>query len=63
MPQIVVVSTSLESDDAEMLADRCVAVGAEVIKLSPEAQMDSGLSAMLKNAGNRAKVRSLRRGF
>jgi hypothetical protein len=62
MPQLVVVSTALRQEDTDMLADRCVAVGAEVIKVAPDAEADAPLKAMLKDAANMALIRSLRRG-
>jgi hypothetical protein len=62
MPQIVVVSTTMRPDDTEMLADRCVAVGAEVIKLAPESAADGAVRTLLKDAANMALIRSLRRG-
>jgi len=61
MPQLVVVSTTLREEDVEMLADRCVAVGAEVFKVAPEANADA-LKKSLKDAANMALIRSLRRG-
>lgn len=62
MPQLVIVSLALRADDAEMLADRCVAVGAEVIKLPPGTVADPALKTTLESAANMALVRSLRRG-
>jgi hypothetical protein len=61
MPQLVVVSTTLRDEDAEMLADRCVAVGAEVFKVAPEADV-AALTQSLKDATKSALVRSLQRG-
>lgn len=62
MPQLVVVSTALRQEDTDMLTDRCVAVGAEIIKIAPDAPADRALTAMLKDAANMALIRSLRRG-
>jgi hypothetical protein len=63
MPQLVVVSTTLRPEDLETLADRCVAVGAEVLKVLPEMQGDgSALKKTLRDAANMALIRSLRRG-
>lgn len=62
MPQLVVVSTTLRAEEAEMLADRCVAVGAEVVQVAPDAQAGPTLRATLKDAANMALIRSLRRG-
>ena len=60
MPQLVVTS-ELRPDEAEMLKDRCVAVGAEVMTVSP-AQDQRALSVQLKDAANMALIRALRRG-
>ncbi len=62
MPQLVVISTTLRPDDIDMLADRCVAVGAEIIKVAPESAADGAVRAQLKEAANMALIRSLRRG-
>lgn len=61
MPQLVVVSTMLRADDTDMLTDRCVAVGAEIIKVPPEAGAAT-VRTTLKDAANVALIRSLRRG-
>lgn len=61
MPQIVVVSTTMRPEDAESIVDRCVAVGAEVLKLEPDVDPAS-LKKRLKDAANDAVVRSFRRG-
>jgi hypothetical protein len=63
MPQIVVVSTALQKEDREMLADRCVAVGAEMFNVTPDADADAAtLKKALKEAAHMATIRSLRRG-
>ena len=63
MPQLVVVSAALNSADAEMLADRCVAVGAEILALALDADSDAAeLRARLKEAANVARTRALRSG-
>ena len=62
MPQLVVVSTTLGPVDIEMLTDRCVAVGAEIIKVAPDSATDGAVRATLKDAANLALIRSLRRG-
>ena len=61
MPQVVVVSTTLRPEDLEMLIDRCVAVGAEVIKVAPDSAADGAVRTLLKDAANVALIRSLRR--
>lgn len=60
MPQLVVVSTTLRPEDTEMLEDRCVAVGAEVVRVAPEA--GASVKKVLEEAANMALIRSLRRG-
>lgn len=61
MPQLVVVPTTMRPEDAEMLADRCVAVGAEILRIAPNS--DPGvLHKLLKDAANVALIKSLRRG-
>jgi hypothetical protein len=62
MPQIVVISTTLEKEDREMIADRCVAVGAEMFNVTPDADADEALEKALKEAAHMATIRSLRRG-
>lgn len=63
MPQLVVVSAALNAADAEMLADRCVAVGADVVALAVDAEVDAaGLRGRLKDAANIARARALQSG-
>ena len=62
MPQLVVVSATLRQEDTDMLTDRCVAVGAEIIKVAPDSATDGAVRATLKDAANMALIRSLRRG-
>ena len=62
MPQLVVVSATLRQEESDMLADRCVAVGAEILTVAPNATVDAALKATLKEAANMALIRSLRRG-
>lgn len=61
MPQLVVAKAALLPEEAEMLADRCVAVGAELLKVSPEGDANA-TRALLKDAANMALIRALRRG-
>lgn len=61
MPQLVVVPSTMGQEDSETLADRCVAVGAEVFKVAPEADVQA-IRKSLKEAANMALIRSLRRG-
>jgi hypothetical protein len=62
MPQLVVVSTTLRPEDIDMLTDRCVAVGAEIVKVAPDTAADGTVRAALEDAANMALIRSLRRG-
>jgi len=62
MPQLVIVSTTLRPEDTDMLTDRCVAVGADIIKVAPDSAADGAVRATLKEAANMALIRSLRRG-
>jgi hypothetical protein len=61
MPQLVVTMSDLSPPDADTLADRCVAVGAEVIRLTPDQDLRA-LGVLLKDAANVALIRALRRG-
>ncbi len=59
MPQLVLVSTTLRPDDLDIIADRCVAVGAEVIRVGPGENRQT-LAATLKRAAQGALVKALR---
>lgn len=61
MPQLVLVSTALRPDELESLNDRCVAVGAHVVKVAPK-ENRATLGPMLKSAANAALVKALRGG-
>ncbi len=61
MPQLVVVSTSLRQEELDVLIDRCVAVGAEVIRVAPDADRKA-LLAHLRTAANTALIKALRGG-
>jgi len=61
MPQLVVVTSStLGPQDDETLTDRCVAVGAELLKLDP-AMEARALRTTIQDAGTSALIRALRR--
>jgi hypothetical protein len=62
MPQVVVVSSTLLPGEAETLADRCVAVGAQVITVAPERVLDPTLGPSLEAAARQALARAVRRG-
>jgi hypothetical protein len=53
MPQLVVVPATLAHDEDEMLVDRCVAIGAEILRLAPEID-PRALGALLANAAHGA---------
>lgn len=49
MPHLVVVPTNLRKDDEEMLVDRCVAIGAEILRLAPDVDARA-LAALVASA-------------
>ncbi len=56
MPQLVVTSTALAAAEIDQLTDRCVAIGAELLALSPD--MDKrALGPLLASAAERALAR------
>lgn len=61
MPQLVVVSAMLRQEELEMLHDRCVAVGAEVIRIAPDSDRNALLTT-LRTAANTALIKALRGG-
>lgn len=50
-PQLVIIPTNLRKEDDDLLADRCVAVGAEVLKLAPDVDVRQ-LVALVTSAAN-----------
>ncbi|CAN5831971.1 hypothetical protein BH11MYX4_BH11MYX4_25350 [soil metagenome] len=61
MPQLVVVSSTMSAPDVEVLADRCVAVGAQVVTVTPEPTQDvRKLQDRLKDTAQLALIRSSR---
>src|SRR3954465_10322467 len=51
MPHLVIVPTNLRKDEDEGLVDRCVAIGAEVLRLAPD--VDSrALAALVASAAH-----------
>lgn len=61
MPQLVLVSTAFRPEELEMIHDRCVAVGAEVISVAPDGDR-AALMQTLRNAANDALIKALRGG-
>lgn len=60
MPQLVIVPANLGTADADRLTDRCVAVGAEVLRLAPDTEAKT-VAKLVHEAANMAVVRALRR--
>ncbi len=61
MPQLVVAPSTLAQSEVEELEDRCVAVGAELMKLAPDDD-PAATTRLLKDAANLALIRALRGG-
>jgi len=59
MPQVVVVLAGIGRAEADLLADGCVAVGAEVLRVTPAGDI-AALGERLKDAANVALIRTLR---
>jgi hypothetical protein len=61
MPQLVVISTTFRQEELDVLNERCVAVGAEVILVPPD--VDQGaLKTALTTAATNAMIKMLRGG-
>lgn len=58
MPQLVIVPHDMVASELEMLTDRCVAVGAHLLTLAPDATTAS-LSAELRQAASAALLRAM----
>jgi hypothetical protein len=53
MPHLVIVPSHLRKEDEDLLEDRCVAIGAELLRLSPD--VDPGaLTALVASAAHSA---------
>lgn len=61
MPQLVVIGASIRQEELEGLNDRCVAVGAQVIRLTRDTKTPD-LIAELKTAATNAMIKALRGG-
>jgi hypothetical protein len=61
MPQLVVVSAALRQEELDLLNDRCVAVGAEVIRVAPDGDRRA-LVSLLKDSATNALIKALRGG-
>ena len=61
MPQLVLVSTAMRQEELEILGDRCVAVGADVLRIAPD-MSDAEVVRLLQKAANTALIKALRGG-
>lgn len=57
MPQLVIVPANLRKEEQEPLADRCVAIGAEVLQLAPEVDVRQLVALVTSAANTSAKPR------
>lgn len=53
MPHLVIAPTTLRKEEEDMLVDRCVAIGAEILRLSAEIDVRA-LSALVASAAHGA---------
>jgi hypothetical protein len=53
MPHLVIIPANLHKDDDDGLVDRCVAIGAEVLRLAPDVDPRS-LAALIASAAHGA---------
>jgi hypothetical protein len=60
MPQLVLVAATLRPEEVEAINDRCVAVGATMIHVSPDTDR-AELVKTLKHAANVAFIKALRK--
>lgn len=51
MPHLVIIPTNLSKDDDDSLVDRSVAVGAEIVRLSPDGD-ERALAALVASAAH-----------
>lgn len=56
-PQLVIVPSNLRKEEDESIADRCVAIGAEVLRLPPEVDLRQLVALVTSGAHNSAKLR------
>jgi hypothetical protein len=57
MPQLVIVPSTLRTDEDDLLADRCVAIGAELLKLAPDVDVRQLVALVTRAANASAKPR------
>lgn len=58
MPQLVIVSALMIPADLEIVVDRCVAVGAEILKLDPDTP-PRATAALVRTAARNALIKAL----
>ncbi|MBX3233035.1 MAG: hypothetical protein KIT84_12765 [Labilithrix sp.] len=58
MPQLIVVSTLMPAHEFDTLNDRCVAVGAEVLRIDPDTS-DRATAALVRTAARNALLKAL----
>lgn len=58
MPQLVVVSALMIPAELEIITDRCVAVGAEILKLDPETP-ENVTAALVRTSARNALIKAL----
>lgn len=58
MPQLVVVSTLMVALDLDVVTDRCVAVGAEILQLDPDTS-PRATAALVRTAARNALIKAL----
>lgn len=61
MPQLVLVPTTMRVEEIEMLQDRCVAVGADLLRMAPTLTPEQ-VAGELKGAASAALMKALRGG-
>lgn len=59
MPQLVIVSADVRQEELDLLNDRCVAVGAELVRIAADTDRRA-LVTMLKDAATNALIKALR---
>lgn len=57
MPQLVITRTNLRKEEHEPLDDRCVAIGAEMLRLAPDVDVRQ-LVALVTSAANTAGLKA-----
>lgn len=58
MPQLVIVTTMMVAADLEVVNDRCVAVGAEILKLDPDTP-PRATAALVRTGARNALIKAL----